>query len=68
MSTHMPGFQSIFSFLHDFELAKLATSSKRVKDSVLCDKKLFVFEVTYNGQRVIHKESDVKFYFQIYMF
>ena len=30
MSTHMPGFQSVFSFLHHFLLAKLATSSVRV--------------------------------------
>ena len=31
MSTHVPGFQSFFSFLHHFVLAKLATSSIRVK-------------------------------------
>ena len=31
MSTHEPGFQSFFSFLHHFALAKLATSSIRVK-------------------------------------
>ena len=30
MSTHMPGFQSFFSCLHHFEMAKLATSSMRV--------------------------------------
>ena len=27
MNTHMPGFQSFFCFLHNFVLAKLATSS-----------------------------------------
>ena len=27
MSTHLPGFQSFFLFLHHFVLAKLATSS-----------------------------------------
>ena len=31
MSTHMPWFQSFSAFLHDFVLAKLATSSIRVK-------------------------------------
>ena len=30
MSTHVPGFQSFFRFLHNFILAKLATSSIRV--------------------------------------
>ena len=30
MSTHLPGFQSFFSFLRPFVLAKLATSSIRV--------------------------------------
>ena len=30
MSTHLPGFQSFFTFLQNFALAKLATSSKRV--------------------------------------
>ena len=31
MSTHLPGFQSFFRFLHRFVLAKLAISSIRVK-------------------------------------
>ena len=31
MSTHVPGFSNFLSFLHHFELAKLATSSIRVK-------------------------------------
>ena len=31
MSTHMLGFQSFFSFLHHFVLAKLAASSTRVE-------------------------------------
>ena len=31
MSTHVPGFQSFFTFLHNFPLPKLATSSIRVK-------------------------------------
>ena len=31
MSTHMPGLLSFFSFLNHFVLAKLATSSMRVK-------------------------------------
>ena len=31
MSTHLPGFQSFSNFLHHFVLAKLATSSIRVK-------------------------------------
>ena len=35
MSTHMPGFQSFFSFLCHFVLAKLATSSIRVKGGVV---------------------------------
>ena len=30
MSTHLPGFQSFYGFLHHFVLAKLATSSIRV--------------------------------------
>ena len=30
MSTHVPGFQSFFIFLHHFLMAKLATSSIRV--------------------------------------
>ena len=33
MSTHIPGFQSFSGFLHHFVLAKLATSSMRVKDT-----------------------------------
>ena len=32
MSTHLPGFRSFFIFLRDFALAKLATSSIRVKE------------------------------------
>ena len=36
MSAHVPGFQSILSvFLHHFILAKLATSSIRVKEDTL---------------------------------
>ena len=31
MSTHLPGFQSFFKFLHHFVLAKLATGSIRVE-------------------------------------
>ena len=31
MSTHMPGFQLFFRFLHCFVLVKLVTSSIRVK-------------------------------------
>ena len=31
MSTHVPGFQSFSAFLHHFVLAKLTTSSTRVK-------------------------------------
>ena len=31
MSTHVPGFQSFSVFLHHFVLAKLTTSSRRVK-------------------------------------
>ena len=34
MSTHLPGFQSCFRFLHHLVLAKLATSSIRVKDGL----------------------------------
>ena len=34
MSTHVPGFQSFSMFLHPFVLAKLVTSSIRVKESV----------------------------------
>ena len=35
MSTHLPGFQSFsFVFLHRFVLAKVATSSIRVKDTI----------------------------------
>ena len=30
MSTHLPGFQSFFLFLHNFILTKLATSRIRV--------------------------------------
>ena len=32
MSTHVPWIQSSFSFLHDFVLAKLASSSVTVKN------------------------------------
>ena len=36
MSTHMPGVQSFFlAFLHHFVLGKLATSSMRVKWSLM---------------------------------
>ena len=31
MSTHLPGFRSFFRFWHHFVMAKLATSSTRVK-------------------------------------
>ena len=31
MSTHMPGFQSFQAFLHHFVLAKLASSSIKVR-------------------------------------
>ena len=31
MNTHVPRFQSFLDFLHDFVLAKLATSSMRVE-------------------------------------
>ena len=31
MSTHLPGFQSFFRFLHPIVLAKLATGSIKVK-------------------------------------
>ena len=31
MNTYLPGFQSFFMFLHHFVLAKIATSSIRVK-------------------------------------
>ena len=31
MSTHMPGFQSFFRFLHHFVLAEVATTNIRVK-------------------------------------
>ena len=34
MSAHVPGFQSFFMFLHTFVLAKLATSSTRVKSTL----------------------------------
>ena len=34
MSTHLPGFQSFFRFLHHFGFAKLATSSIRVNGSI----------------------------------
>ena len=37
MSTHMPGFQSFSGFLHLFVLAKLATSSIRVKGKRCCN-------------------------------
>ena len=38
MTTHVPGFESFFSccFLHHFVLAKLATSSVRVKGKKAC--------------------------------
>ena len=32
MSTHVPGIQSFFSFLHHFVLAKLATSGETLLD------------------------------------
>ena len=45
----MPGFQHFFSFLHHFVLAKLATSSKRVK-------RLHCYHAAYG--KYLH-ESDV---------
>ena len=42
MSTHVPGFQAFYRFLHHFVLAELATSSiwvkmdKKVKDDLPC--------------------------------
>ena len=39
MSTHLLVFQSFFRFLHNFDLAKLATSSLRVKYSFSCMRK-----------------------------
>ena len=39
MSTHVPGFQSFSSFLHQFVLAKLANSSIRVKPKVTLEKR-----------------------------
>ena len=41
MSTHMPGFQSFFRFLHPFVLVKLVTSSIRVN---LCSGNITVFD------------------------
>ena len=35
MSTHLPGFQSFFSFLHHFVSTKIATSSVRVKKEAI---------------------------------
>ena len=35
MSTYMPGFQSFFKYFESFLLAKLATSSIRVKFTCL---------------------------------
>ena len=37
MSPNVPGFQSFFSFLHNFVLAKLASSSIRVKEEYCCN-------------------------------
>ena len=53
MSTHMPGFQSFSSFLHRFEMAKLATSSIRVKAShcSLCHP-LFLSNPTFSNQAI----------------
>ena len=34
MSTHGPGFQSYFSFMHHFVTAKLATSGIRVNEKI----------------------------------
>ena len=36
MSTHLPGFQSFSGFSHHFALAKLASSSIRVKELCVC--------------------------------
>ena len=43
MSTHVPGFQFFFSFLHHLVLAKLATSSIRVKNEIELLSKIFLF-------------------------
>ena len=52
MSTHLPGFQSFFSFLHHFVLPKVATSRKRVKVVTdLCD-------VVAGGEEVLHQWFD----------
>ena len=49
MSTHLPGFQSFLkSFLHHFVLAKLATSSIRVKSGPF-----YNWKTTYYIQEMI---------------
>ena len=57
MSTHMPGVQSFLSFLHDFVLAKLATSSIRVKgvSTRLClkTKNKYCKSLMYSGSNKI---------------
>ena len=39
MTTHVPGFQSYFKFLHHFVLAKLATNSIRVLEKLYQNEK-----------------------------
>ena len=43
MSTHLPGFQSFLRFLHHFVLAKLASSSIRVKNVCIQSRRCFIY-------------------------
>ena len=47
MSTHLPGFQSFSGFLRNFELAKLATISMRVKSSYISSY-MVIYTFDYN--------------------
>ena len=60
MSTHVSGFQSFPRFLHHFVLAKLATSSIRVKVEVA---RPCVYSIQMDmGQRLSHKKGGIKLY------
>ena len=45
MSTHLPGFQSFFRFLHNFVLVKLVTSSIRVNVFLAKEQVCYVLDV-----------------------
>ena len=54
MSSHVPGFQSSFRFIHHFVVAKLATSSIRVKVIPIYHVTEFLLAITTINVRAAH--------------